>query len=312
MDPGAEDLAVRTGAGVYRPTLGFIEADGPEAASYLQNLATADMRSLQPGHGCETFFTTHKARTVAHATFLCKSPESFLLAVEDDRGESLFTHLDRHLISERVELKRSDLAAIRLVGPRAAAACGGESLSPWCFKTRADGVIVRRQTATSDGYDLIADAATIDREYSRLTPAIGVPISAEVVEALRIESGWPAWGKEMDENRFVVELGRPEAISYAKGCYLGQEPIVMARDRGHVNRRLMKFTASSPLEAGARTMQGEVELFRATSVAYSHARQETIGLAFVRGQPSAGETLTVPTAGGDVKVRLVDSFDRNQ
>ena len=94
-------------------------------------------------------------------------------------------------------------------------------------------------------------------------------MSNEAIEAIRIESGWPRWGQEIYENRFVVELGRPAAICYTKGCYLGQEPIVMARDRaGHVNRTLLglKLTdGGGPVEKGSKLWRGEAEVGVTTS-----------------------------------------------
>ena len=72
---------------------------------------------------------------------------------------------------------------------------------------------------------------------------------------LRVEAGVPRYGAEMNEERFVVEVGRTDrAICYTKGCYLGQEPIVMARDRGHVNRTLLglRVQGEGPVPPGAR------------------------------------------------------------
>src|SRR5947207_8450414 len=99
--------------------VGFIEAAGPDARSFLQNLGTNDLRPLAPGDGCELFFTTHKARVVAHAVVYCLREEAFLLGIEAHRAESLFKHLNHYLISEQVELTaRGDgWSMLRLLGP---------------------------------------------------------------------------------------------------------------------------------------------------------------------------------------------------
>lgn len=281
-------------AGFYESNVGFIEAAGPDARSYLQNLTTNDIRPLTAGTACETFFTTHKARTIAHVILHCTGAESFLLAVDDGRADALFTHLDRHLISERVELtRRADLASLRVVGPL-----------PETFSRKPGSLLydAHAPVAILD-HDFIGPAADIDATRAELESRGEMRLSAGVVEAIRIESGWPAWGKEMDENRFVVELGRTGAVSYAKGCYLGQEPIVMARDRGQVNRHLMGFRSAAAIPEGATIKQGEIELFRATSVAQT--QKGTIGLAFVRGRPEVGATMVVPTGADGQDVQLL-------
>src|SRR5262249_25870085 len=146
------------------------------------------------------------------------------------------------------------------------------------------------------GFDIVGPSETIGRTI--LLAHNVRTIEEPALEAIRIESGWPRWGHEMDENRFVVELGRvASAISYAKGCYLGQEPIVMARDRGQVNRHLMGFrcTGSSLLPVGTKLMAGEIEQFKVTSSAYSPAWNAGVGLAYVyRGHQAPGTTLTIP------------------
>src|SRR5207253_401243 len=100
-----------------------------------------------------------------------------------------------------------------------------------------------------------------------LTSAGAVAGTPETHELLRVEAGWPRYGVDIDENRFVVEVGRAtQAISYTKGCYLGQEPIVMARDRGHVNRTLLgiKAAQADALPRGARLFRDGNEVGQVT------------------------------------------------
>src|SRR5207247_198796 len=90
------------------------------------------------------------------------------------------------------------------------------------------------------GYDLFCPRENASTFFAELQERGAVVAGPETYDILRVEAGWPLYGVDIDENRFVVELGRTkQAISYTKGCYLGQEPIVMARDRGHVNRTLL-------------------------------------------------------------------------
>lgn len=286
--------------------VGFLEVAGPDARSFLQNLSTNDLRPLAPGQGCELFFTTHKAKIVGHAVATCVRDDAFLLASADDRAAAIFKHLDRHLISERVELNSLDStwSLLRILGPQALQTTEALTGTPlgalklWEGVTLdgSSGAFVRRQGAYTDlGFDLIGPAAWVGEQQNALASRGCERLDDAALEVMRIEAGWPKWGHEMDENRFVVELGRTAAaISYAKGCYLGQEPIVMARDRGQVNRQLMGFhcPGAVPPPPGTKAMLGEVEQFKVTSAAFSAAANGIVGLAFVyRGQQTPGATI---------------------
>ena len=103
--------------------------------------------------------------------------------------------------------------------------------------------------------------------WNRLTEAGAAPAGREAFEMLRIEAGTPAFGPDVDENTFAPEVGRAaQAVSYTKGCYLGQEPIVMARDRGQVNRTLLglKLTGG-PAPHGSLVYRDGKEVGRVTS-----------------------------------------------
>jgi len=111
------------------------------------------------------------------------------------------------------------------------------------------------------------------------------PAGAEAFNVLRIEAGTPLEGLDFDENCLVMELGRTkQAISYTKGCYLGQEPVVRSRDLGHVNRTLLgvKIQAASAMTSGAKLVREGQEVGRITSSAYSPRLQTAIALAYIR------------------------------
>jgi folate-binding protein YgfZ len=103
----------------------------------------------------------------------------------------------------------------------------------------------------------------------------------------------------MDENRFIVEVGRTaQAISYNKGCYLGQEPVVMARDRGQVQRTFLglKLTGSTPLPPGAKLLRDGKDAGITTSSVVSPALGTPIALAYIkRGNQEPGTVLEVET-----------------
>src|SRR5262249_37054995 len=139
---------------------------------------------------------------------------------------------------------------------------------------------VRGQAALSvPGYDIVCPAADTARLTEAFVALGATRAGAETYDVLRVEAGMPVYGVDMDEERFVVEVGRTrQAISYTKGCYLGQEPIVMARDRGHVNRMLLGISvapspdamrgsrgASAAIPKGVRLFRDNAEVGQITS-----------------------------------------------
>src|SRR5262249_54261915 len=130
--------------------------------------------------------------------------------------------------------------------------------------------------------------------------SVGTPATYDI---LRIEAGVPEYGRDLDENRLAMEAGRTaQAISYAKGCYLGQETIVMARDRGQVHRQLLGVELGDhPLPTdGAKLFRGNEEVGQVTSSVFSPRLEQGIGLAYLRrGNWEVGtELLVEPTSAG--------------
>ena len=155
---------------------------------------------------------------------------------------------------------------------------------------------------------MFCPAAEVGLVKQRLIDAGAIPAGAETLQILRIEAGLPEFGIDIDENRLAVEVNRTaQAISYAKGCYLGQETIVMARDRGQVNRLLMGVKVTSELErqrgylaAGAKLFRANEEVGLITSSIFSPKLQAVIGLAYLRrGNWEPGTELVIePTTDG--------------
>jgi folate-binding protein YgfZ len=223
------------------PNRGKIEVAGTEAAVFLHNLATNDIKSLAVNQECETFFCTATAKVIAHGWVRRMPPDGkrdlFYLDLDPGCADKLYQHLDRHLISEDVTLRNLTEA-----GP-----------------------------ATDD---------------------------AEARDIRRVEAGMPLYGKDMDETTFVAEVGRTrEAISYSKGCYLGQEPIVMARDRGIVQRTLLGLKLDDEVPSGSLLYRDGKEVGRTTSCVRS-PRFGPIALAYVkRGSQAPGTAVEVEVNG---------------
>lgn len=271
---------------------GKVELAGKDAAMFLQNLCTNDVKRLTPGQGCEAFFTNAKARVSAYAWIQCVGTEGgapgYLVDVAPGLGEVLFKHLNHYLISEEVELtdRSSDLAEFHVVGPKAAAVVADVAGRVW-----------RHDRMALPGYDVLCPAAEADAVRGVLLQAGAIPAGPDTFDILRIEAGVPAPGAEIDDTRLAMELGRTaQAISYGKGCYLGQETIVMARDRGHVNRTLLglKLGGDNPAARGAKVFHGAEEIGKVTSSVYSPRVGAAVALAFLqRGHQQPGTVVEV-------------------
>jgi folate-binding protein YgfZ len=215
------------------------------------------------------------------------------------RNTELVQYLDRYLISEQVEIadRTADFAQFHLVGPKAAevlSAALGEpipDLPEFAHMERTFGKdatcsIRRRDQLGLPGFDIVCRTDVADGVRRMLTAAGATPGTPETFEVLRIEAGTPVFGKDIDDNRFVMEVGfAPRAVSYSKGCYLGQEPIVMARDRaGHVNRAFLglKVLDGGPLPPGTKLVRDGQEVGVVTSSCDSPRLGAPVALAYLK------------------------------
>ena len=296
MNPLDDYSSARTTAAVFDlSTRGQIELTGPDAASFLHNLCTNDIKSLQPGRGCEFFLCNHKARVVAHGFAHCLSPQSLLLDMDPGTASKTLKHLNHFVVSEQVEIVdvTGSRALLHVCGPKAE-----ESVRtlvaelPTLENLQQAERIIRHDRLGLQGFDLFCESSKADEWKNSLAGSGVVAAGPETFNILRVEAGVPIDEVDFDSERFVVEIGRiKQAISYAKGCYLGQEPIVMARDRGHANRTLIgvKIKSDKPVQAGTKVTKDGEEVGQVTSCVYSPLVGSAIALAYLkRGNQEPG------------------------
>jgi folate-binding protein YgfZ len=322
-DPAREYTAAADHAALFDASpRGKIEVTGPDALTFLHNLTTNDIKALAPGTGCEAFLATVKAKAVAYVwLYRVEGPTpSLWLDVDPCRTAIALKHLDRHLISEQVQLVDQTHAygQLHLCGPEAPG-LAARALGPRTAELRLlhhgpgtqPGVIdVRRRDALgAPGFDVVCTPEAATHLWHELTAAGAVPAGLETHEVLRVEAGLPRDGVDMDENRFVVEVGRgARAISYTKGCYLGQEPIVMARDRGHVNRTLVGVKlAGGVAPHAAKLFRDGQEVGQVTWSVFSPRLDAAVALAYLRrGSQDPGTVLEVETTAGRGQARVCE------
>jgi folate-binding protein YgfZ len=243
---------LRERAGAVERTRRVTNLSGRDAIEFLQGQVTNDVSALESGEGCYALLLNPKGRILADLRILIRAPEEVVLESEPQAMETLLSELTRYKIGRQVQLSpgAEEFAVISLIGPAASAAAGREppSREHAFIETQIGGADVLA-VATDLGLDLVYPTAAAEqvRESLAPTPFVG----ENVAEILRIESGRPRFNLDMGPDNLPGELGLEErAISFTKGCYVGQEPVARMHHRGHPNRQLRGLRLSEPGSPG--------------------------------------------------------------
>ncbi len=278
------------------PARTHIELLGADRQQFLHNLCTNDIKGLQPGTGCEAFITSVQGKTLGHI-LVFSGKESLVFDTVPDQGEQLIPHLDRYLITEDVQItdRSTEWSELAVAGSKAndvLKQCGLDV--PMAPLNHIDGLIdghavsVRQVDMTSAPCFFLQTASNEQvvlinklREYG------ATECNADVLETARIEHGWPCFAVDISERNLPQEINRNEqAISFTKGCYLGQETVARIDAMGHVNRLLvgLRFDGEEIPPPGTKLLDGEKEIGEVTSATLSPRLDAPLALAFVRHQ----------------------------
>jgi folate-binding protein YgfZ len=292
----------------------------------LHNLSTNDVVGLAIGAGCEAFLCTAKAKVVAHLLIyhllLGDGREAYWLDVAPGEAEKVIKHLDHFVISEQVEFadRTREFAQIHLAGPQAHAILEKAvkdtvpELAELQHMMRTFGPAgtchVRRHDPLGvPGYDIVCLRGRAESVWRLLIASGARPAGRSTYEGLRIEAGTPQYGLDIDENTLAPEVARTEqAISYTKGCFLGQEPIVRVRDIGQVNRTLigLRIEGTTPASHGAKLFRDGKEVGFVTSSALSPGIGKVVALGYVRrGHTEPGTPLDVEVGSNRVSAQPI-------
>jgi len=223
-----------------------IEVTGVDRAAFLNNFCTNDINRLKVGEGCEAFVTSIKAKILAHL-FVFAGESTHWIESSPGTTASLLGHLDRYIITEDVQLVDRSQAwgALSLIGPNAERIVGEQlncvpPTTPWGHLSNDDGIAIRRTPCVdASQFEVIAPVEQLAELWRSFTSVGAVHCGRDAYEVLRLEASFPAYGVDLSDVNLAPEAGRnKEAISYTKGCYLGQEPIARIHAIGHVNRVL--------------------------------------------------------------------------
>ena len=277
-----------------------IEITGGDRAKFLHNFCTNDIKRLQPGEGCEAFVTNVKGRVLGHV-FVFVGPESIWLDSSPGTEESLLAHLGKYVLIEDVELhaRSASQGELLLSGPSSESILRAAGLLPEplaLFGHRRGGEVAVRRTDLLGlpGYVVSASRERIRALRASLIDAGAHPAGPAALNALRIEAGLPLYGVDVSEDQLAQEVGRTaRAISFTKGCYLGQEPIARIDAMGHVNRELrgLRLATDAVPEAGDRVVGADgKEIGAITSAALSYRDNRSVVLAYLRAKFTAPGT----------------------
>jgi len=308
-DPQAEYKAASTKAALFDLSdRTQIELTGVDRAQFLHNFCTNEIKKLAPGSGCEAFVTNIKGRILAHV-FVFAEEHSLWIDTVPRAEQSLLSHLDRYLITEDVELhaRTNELGDLFLSGEQA----GGLLNSLGCDVSNlrtCDHVVsqisgievtVRRVDLIGvPGFLLSTSREPLAPLWSQLSKAGATPAGSAAFHALRIEAGMPLYGLDLSDDNLAQEAARNvQAISFTKGCYLGQEPIARIDALGHVNRELrgLKLPAGPVPKPGSTVLTADEsqEIGHVTSSAMSYADDGPVALALLRSNWTTRDTQVV-------------------
>ena len=311
-NPAAEYHSVRSGVGLLdRSNRALLALTGADRLSFLQGLISNDLRTLTSGQGLYGAFLTQQGKVLGDCRVLC-TDDSFILDVWEPIKQKILDHLNRYLVADEVEIDdfTDRHATFSLQGPHSEAllekfvAKDQHPQQPLSHSTVFIAGVEIRIVCYSDtgenGFDLTVPITEVE-DIARQFTAAALEYSAKWVgeearELLRIEAGIPLYGVDVTEDNLILETGLNHAVSFNKGCYLGQEVVERIRSRGHVNKNLsgLVIEGEKAAAAGSRILSADKEVGRVTSSVYSPALRSPIALGYIhRDFQSPGTRLLV-------------------
>ncbi|HLY49683.1 MAG TPA: glycine cleavage T C-terminal barrel domain-containing protein [Solirubrobacteraceae bacterium] len=280
-----------------RSERGKLALSGGEAKAFLQGQVTNDVEALEPGTGCYAALLTPKGKMLADLRVLDTGTE---LLLDTERGalQGLFNATRRTMIGYDAELHKRTLerGLVSLIGPEAPGLAGVECLAgepEHSHLVHEIGEVPVRAVRTEVGIDLLCDSAHLSTLMSALEHAGARPVGEDIAEVIRVERGRPRYGVDLDETVIPQEAGLNErAVSFTKGCYVGQETVARLHYRGKPNRHLRGLRLSAPAAPGDPIIAGQREVGRLASVVVS-PRLGPIALALVRREVAVGDSVSI-------------------
>jgi len=289
-------------------TRGRIRVSGSEAVMFLNGLITNDMKTLVAHRWMAAAFPTVQGRLIGAVRVIRAADPLFLIDTDAASHEGVLKTISRFTMAG--DFYVTDVTAqtsMFSVQGRQAAAVSEKVLRAGLYDLPRNYVVeivwqnsyvtILRATQTSeDGFDIVVDADKAAELRHALEQAGAQPVGEETGEILRVEAGIPRFGRDMDETTVVTETNLDDAVSYTKGCYVGQEIIVRIKHRGHVAKKLtgLKLETDRPIDPGTIIKSTDnQEIGKVTSAVVSPKLGSTIALGYVRYEYLAAGTSVV-------------------
>ena len=273
----------------------LLRIEGKDASKFLHRLSSNNIEKLESGQGCEAFACDAKGRVLWHWV-IAKQAQALMVSTVAGEGDNIYSHLDRFHFREELTLTnlspqwRELVVWGRAIKDLDIPADAVESLlnSPYAnvsVELPEGSVLVQRFPKFGDYvFHLFAAETILQKIADRLLNGGALSVTADELELRRIQMGWPIAGIDFDDKTLPQELARDtQAISFTKGCYIGQETVARLDALGQVQRKLIgfRFTGALPQLPLSLTIDGK-DLAHITSAVFSPALGCNVGLGFAR------------------------------
>jgi len=297
---------------------GLLRLTGTDRVSFLQGMLSNDVARLHPGQGAYAALLTQQGKIVSDMRVYVLSGEMWL-DVPATRVAAVRESLERYIIADDVEFvdAPSWQPLVAVEGPQAGrvilavTGAAADDLVPFAHRECTfDGARVHLAAVSHSGERgslIFGDAAAAARLWEQCHAAGAEPVGMETLDVLRIEAGIPWHGRDMDDSTLIAEAGLDAAISYKKGCYLGQEVVERVAARGQVHRKLVGLVCEGRRvpSANAKLVHEGKEVGWITSATWSIARSAVIALGYVRREHwEPGSEVRVVLAEGTAVARV--------
>jgi folate-binding protein YgfZ len=290
-----------------------VRVTGDDRVSFFHGMCTADVKGARAGAILPALFLTEHAHVIADA-FIWVTADALIVEVDADAWQRTRAHLEKLLVADDVEFEDAGLAVIDVEGPAALDVVGETSIAPWSFVEHGGTMVgnlaryggpAATVLVARDGTEATVGAILAKNPGARL-------IDASVLDTIRVEHRIARVGVDTNEKTIALEARLERAISFNKGCYLGQETIERATARGGLKKRMfgLKFSEGEGAAAGAVLSLDGKEVGRVTSAVRSprfgaiglatlHHSAWTVGIELKAGEGGVAMVTELPFAKND-------------
>lgn len=292
-DTTAEYLAARGGTGTLTGASGILWLEGADAVSFLQGIISQDVEAMAPGSVARSLLLEPRGK-LTDAFWVLRGEDRVGLLTGAGRIEATLKDLARWMIRVQAEFRIDDRPVVEVWGSGAAATVAAAGIQVPDGWEERDGILVAVVPLGS-----LARIIVVGSDQ----PIAGtVPVGAIAATTVRIEAGEPEVGVDIDDGTIPQESGiAQDAVSFTKGCFLGQELVARIDSRGHVNRHLRGIIVGTNIipPVGAAVVAGDKQVGTITSVGESLEARAPVAMALIRREVDPGDHVTIRWEGGD-------------